>query len=245
MAVLFGATLLWSAGARDARAQEGDSGSAPKASATPGALTEADYFKTIKVVQKRPVGKARRLEISPFFEYLPNDDFVRGYMPGANVDYHFNEGVALEGTVALGVHSNKQLLGDLRKDGVQPAVLDRASLIASAGFNWSPIYGKIAYLERRIITYDLFLTTGYGVTSTDLEITTNTGGGTPTPGTEITEHRKTSFQGYYIGIGQRYYFSHWAALRLELRNYAYTQRVDAAYNNRNNLLLGAGFSFFL
>ena len=244
MAVLFGVALLGSARMPEAHAQEGETGSAPKAAATPGALTEADYFKTIKVVQKRPVGKARRLEISPFFEYLPNDDFVRGYIPGVNVDYHFNEGVALEGTVGFGVHSNKQLLGDLRKDGVQPAVLDRANLIASAGFNWSPIYGKISYLERRIITYDLFLTTGYGVTSTDLEITTNTGGGA-NPATEKTEHRRASFQGYYIGIGQRYYFSHWGALRLELRNYAYTQRVDAAYNNRNNLLLGAGFSFFL
>jgi len=243
MAVVFGAALMWSAVATDAHAQE-DTGSSPKAAATPGALTEADYFKTIKVVQKRPVGKARRLELCPFFNYLPNDDFVRGYMPGANVDYHFNEGVALEGTVAFGVHSNKQLLGDLRKDGVRPAVLDRPKLIAAVGFNWSPIYGKIAYLEHPIIPYALFLTTGYGVTSTDLEITQNQGG-TPTPGTDKSITRSTSFQGYYIGIGQRYYFSHWGALRLELRNYAYTQRVDAAYNNRNNLLVGAGFSFFL
>lgn len=243
MAVLFGAALLWSARTPEAFAQSEDS---PKATATPGALTEADYFKTIKVVQKRPVGKARRFEISPFLEYLPNDDFVRGYMPGVNLDYHFTEGVALEGTVVYGAHSNKQLLGDLRKDGVQPAVLDRASLIASGGFNWAPIYGKISYLERRIITYDLFLTTGYGVTSTQLEVTSNTtGGGGGGAGTEITEKRSASFQGYYIGIGQRYYFSHWAALRVEVRNYAYTQRVDGAYNNRNNLLVGAGFSFFL
>lgn len=238
MAALFGAVFMWGA---TSAAQ--DSGSA-KPSATPGVLSEADYFKTIKVIQKRPVGKAKRLEIEPFLEYLPNDDFVRGYFPGANVAFHFNEGVALEATFAGGGHSDKQLLGDIRKNGVQPAVLDRASFIASAGFNWAPIYGKVAYLERRIITYDLFLTTGYGVTSTQLEITTSTGTGTGTSNV-ITDKRSTSFQGYYIGIGQRYYFSNHAAFRIELRNYAYTQRVDAAYNNRNNLLLGAGFSFFL
>jgi len=238
--VLFSAVVVWSA---SAHAQEGGTENAKPAATPAAALTEADYFKTIKVVQKRPVGKAKRLEIEPFFEYLPNDDFVRGYFPGANVAFHMNEGVAIEATVAAGGHSDKQLLGDIRKNGVQPAVLDRASLIASAGFNWAPIYGKIAYLEHRIITYDLFLTTGYGVTSTNLEITTSTGSGATA--TVSTEKRSASFQGYYIGIGQRYYFSNWAALRVELRNYAYTQRVDAAYNNRNNLLLGAGFSFFL
>jgi len=216
----------------------------PAATVTPQPLTEANYFKTIKVIQKRPVTKARRLELCPFFSYLPNDDFVRGYVPGVHVAYHMNEGVALEGTAAYGLHSNKQLLKQIRQNGVEPAVLDRMQFLASGGLNWAPIYGKLAYLERRILTYDLFLTTGFGVTSTDLEITTSTGGGGG-GGSVATEHRKASFQGYYIGIGQRYYFTDWAALRIELRNYAYTQRVDANFNDRNNLLLGVGFSFLL
>lgn len=230
-----------------AQADDDGSGDAPGAAATATpvqALAEKDYFRTIKVVQKKPVTKARRIEISPFFSYLPNDDFVRGYVPGADIAYHFNEGVAIEATLAYGLHSNKQLLGDIRKMGVQPAVLDRMGFMGSVGFNWSPLYGKIAYLERKIVAYDLFFATGFGVTNTELEITTSTTGG---GGGETVEKEKrdASFQGYYIGIGQRYYFTNWAALRLELRNYAYTQRVDSNYNNRNNLLLGAGFSFLL
>ncbi len=225
-----------------AYAQE-DGSPAPAPTAAPQGLTETDYFKTIKVVQKKPVTKARRFEIAPFFAYQPNDDFVRGYVPGAHIGFHFNEGVSLEGTFGYGVHSDKQLLKQVRKSGVQPAVLDRMELLASAGFNWAPIYGKLSYLERSILTYDLFLTTGYGVTNTDLEITTSTGGGGA--GAVVTEHRKESFQGYYIGIGQRYYLRNWGAIRVELRNYSYTQRVDSSYNNRNNLLLVGGFSFLL
>src|SRR5207302_2431243 len=53
---------------------EGTTGAGPAATATPSTLSEADYYKTIKVIQKRPVTKARRLEICPFFSYLPNDD---------------------------------------------------------------------------------------------------------------------------------------------------------------------------
>ena len=222
--------------------EEGEAG--PSATATPvQALTEKDYFRTIKVVQKKPVTKARRIEISPFFAYLPNDDFVRGYIPGADIGYHFNEGLALEATLGYGIHSNKQLLGDIRKMGVQPAVLDRVGFMGSVGFNWSPLYGKVAYLERKIFAYDLFFATGFGVTNTELEITTSTTGGTGE--TVIKEKRDASFQGYYIGIGQRYYFTNWAAFRVELRNYAYTQRVDSNYNNRNNLLMSGGFSFLL
>jgi len=216
----------------------------PAATSTPvQSLTEKDYFRTIKVVQKKPVSKARRVEISPFFAYLPNDDFVRGYIPGADIGFHFNEGLALEATVGYGLHSNKQLLGDIRKMGVQPAVLDRMGFMGSVGFNWSPLYGKIAYLERRIFAYDLFFATGFGVTNTELEITTSTTGGGGE--TVIKEKRDASFQGYYIGIGQRYYFTNFLAFRVELRNYAYTQRVDSNYNNRNNLLLSGGFSFLL
>ncbi len=207
----------------------------------PQALSEKDYYRTIKVVQKRSIGKARRLEISPFLAYLPNDDFVRATIPGLDVTYHFTEGVALEATVAQGNHRNKQLLSEVRDAGVQPAVLDRFKVLGSFGFHWSPIYGKIAYLERKIIAYDLFFATGFGVTNTELEITTSTGSGDDA----TTEKVSTSFQGYYIGIGQRYYFTRNAALRIELRNYSYTQRVDASFNNRNNMLLGLGFSYLL
>ena len=223
--------------------EEGDASAS--ATATPvQALTDEDYFRTIKVVQKKPVTKARRIEISPFFAYLPNDDFVRGWIPGADIGFHFTEGLAIEATLGYGIHSNKQLLGSIRKMGVQPAVLDRLGFIGSVGFNWSPLYGKIAYLERRIFAYDLFFATGFGVTNTELEITTSTTGGGGGE-TVIKEKRDASFQGYYIGIGQRYYFTNWAAFRVELRNYAYTQRVDSNYNNRNNLLLSGGFSFLL
>ena len=246
IAAVMVASLLMMALASPAFAQgseEGEEPARPSATATPS-LNEKDYFRTVKVVQKKPVTKARRFEISPFFSYLPNDDFVRGYVPGADIAFHFNEGLAIEATVAYGLHSNKQLLGNIRKMGVQPAVLDRMGVMASAGFNWSPLYGKIAYLERRILAYDLFFATGFGVTNTELEITTSTAGGGG-PETVEKEERSASFQGYYIGIGQRYYLTNWAAFRVELRNYAYTQRVDSNYNNRNNLLIGAGFSFLL
>ena len=241
IATLVVASLLSLFLARPAAAQEDED---PQPSETPvQALSDRDYFRTIKVVQKKPVTKARRFEISPFLAYLPNDDFVRGYIPGVDIAFHFNEGLALEATLAYGMHSNKQLLGDIRRMGVQPAVLDRMGFMGSVGFNWSPLYGKIAYLERRILAYDLFFATGFGVTNTELEITTSTQSGSGE--TVLRENRSASFQGYYIGIGQRYYFTNWAAFRVELRNYAYTQRVDSNYNNRNNLLLGAGFSFLL
>lgn len=246
MALLLGVAVLVTSSLSalpTAQAQEDPTSPAPAPTSAPQGLTETDYFKTIKVVQKKPVAKARRFEIAPFFAYQPNDDFVRGYVPGAHVGYHFNEGVSFEGTIAYGVHSDKQLLKQVRNQAVQPAVLDRMELLASAGFNWAPIYGKLSYLERSILTYDLFLTTGYGMTKTDLEITTSTGGGGT--GSVVTEHRKASFQGYYIGIGQRYYLRNWGAIRVELRNYSYTQRVDSSYNNRNNLLLVGGFSFLL
>src|SRR5579859_3091017 len=85
---------------------EGGGSSAPAPTPTPQTLSEADYFRTIKVIQKRPGAKARRLELCPFFSYLSNDDFVRGYVPGFHALYHTTEGVAIELTAAGAFHSD-------------------------------------------------------------------------------------------------------------------------------------------
>lgn len=196
----------------------------------------------IKVVQPKPVTKKNRLEFTGFFAYQPNDDFVRGYVPGAIVGWHITEGLCLEVTAAYAFHSDKQLLGTIRDLNTQPKVLDRMTYLANGGFGWAPIYGKISILNRYIITYDFYVAAGAGITATQLEITDDTGGGT---GAGATTLQDTSFFDTYIGLGQRYFWRRRAAFRIDVRNYSYVQVVDDGFNVRNNLLMGVGFSFLL
>lgn len=198
----------------------------------------------VKVVQPKPVRKKGRLEVTPFFAYQPNDDFVRGFAPGVVAGFHVNEGLALEVTGAYAFHADKQLLGTIRELNTQPKVLDRMQYLANAGFSWSPIYGKIALLNRHILTYDFYVSAGAGITATELEITNESAGGGGGVGEGSTYLENAQFFDTYIGLGQRYFWRDWAAIKIDVRNYSYVQVVDSGFNIRNNLLIGAGFSFF-
>ena len=199
----------------------------------------------IKVVQPKPVAKRMRFELTPWFAYQPNDDFIRGYVTGANIGFHVAEGLSLEFIGAYAFHTDKQLLGTIRDLNTQPKVLDRMQYMANAGFSWAPIYGKVALLNRYIVHYDFYVSAGAGITGTELEITNDSAGGGGGVGQGSTFLETTSFFNTYIGMGQRYFWKDWAAIRVDVKNYSYVQVVDSGFNIRNNLLIGAGFSFFL
>jgi len=212
-------------------------------SAESGQTNKTTANKLIRVVQRKPVTKKGHFEVSPFFGYQPNDDFIRGYIPGVIVGWHLTEGVALEAVAAVALHSNKQLLTSVRDMNTQPEILDRMNFQVGGGIAWSPIYGKVSVLDRAILNYDFYISTGLGITGTTLEITKE--GETEETSQGQTFEQDATFFDTYIGLGQRYFWRDWAAFRVEIKNYSYVQVVDENYNIRNNLFMTAGFSFLL
>lgn len=108
---------------------------------------------------------AGMMSSEPYFYYLP---------VGARASYHFNNhlGVGLEGSFTNSslLYHNTDLTDFLegRRDGnnnFDPATdtEDRFLWRSHAVVNWSPLYGKLAFLQRKLAHFDFNLTAGAGV----------------------------------------------------------------------------------
>jgi len=116
----------------------------------------------VKAVQRKGFIKRGRLELGLSLPGSINDAFYEKVGVGGKLAYHFGESFALaargayyaqirsshvrEGNQAFESQLvNSQLLGQAMLDGI-----------------WSPVYGKIAWLGSRIVTFDMYLLAGLG-----------------------------------------------------------------------------------
>lgn len=126
----------------------------------------------VSAVQDKIYTKAGRLELGAFLGMIPNDPFYTYIPVGGRVGYHFTDSLGLEVGGAWhgeALQSESELatfLVDSR--GVTPAndLRDIQQWRANAVILWSPFYGKLALLQRKLSHFDLYLAAGGGVVAT-------------------------------------------------------------------------------
>lgn len=161
--------------------------------------------RAVQVVVDRRYPKASRFELDVFFGVLPNDAFLLYLTPGLRMAWHFNEQWALElgGAYSLGVDTG--LRKQLEQDDALIQARTRDQVIARFGLAvvWSPIYGKFAWVNKKIAHFDMyFLFEAGGVYAEGEEALGLDGGVWPEVG---------------LGLGFRFFFSRVVSLRLEFR----------------------------
>ena len=122
----------------------------------------------IKTIQRKNFLKLGRLETSPYVGFVTNDPFINRYLAGVGVAYHATEIFAIEANLGyapnLGEADWKPLTTQLvEKNKVSPDI-SKLTLFTNAGFQFSPIYGKVALSGRRIVNFDIFAAFGIGIT---------------------------------------------------------------------------------
>ena len=181
----------------------------------------------VKSVQKKLILKKGRFEVAPAFSTSLNDAFFQKVGAGIAAAYWPADN--------LGVYLDAFYLSTLETSNVRLAkqaftsqlVESRLKFLAMAGFQWSPIYGKVSWFDQDIVHFDLFLTAGLGMAST------STG-----------DHVATSF-----GVGERYLVNQWLGLffKVEDRLYpeTYALKAGPVTSITNVLTLSLGASVFL
>jgi outer membrane beta-barrel protein len=135
------------------------------------ALPEGDVAlgDRVKAVQRKGFLKAHRFELEPLFAATVNDAFYQKVGGGLRVAYNLGDSFALG--LRGAIYQNDSLnLAPIRTDNVREGkVAFQSQLLSSQIYRlamvdgiWSPVYGKIAWLDRSIIHFDLFLTAGFG-----------------------------------------------------------------------------------
>jgi outer membrane beta-barrel protein len=182
-------------------------------------------FNEISVIQKRFLPKTERFEIFGALTNVVNDPWFNLVGMDLRFGYHFTEAWSLELQGISVQSSSRESAKALReKHGV-----GTESLVSVKGYTglsavWTPIYGKMGMLDKKIVPFDMYFALGGG--STQLE--SGTGGTT-----------------IHLGTGQVFALSKAWGFRWDFAwNFVSAQPTTGPSQNFNNLLLSFGASFF-
>lgn len=191
-------------------------------------LTNLAAFKDVAMIQKRYLPKSGRFEAFGGGHGILNDKFFVSIGANARLAYYFTERMGLEMIGAFFATGEKSVTADLKnKRGVRTTNFVSPQSFYGLDFKWTPVYGKMSFLNKKITPFDLYFSGGLGMTNT------NQGGSEPT---------------FHVGTGQIFAFNKTAAFRWDFSWNFYNAKsgVAGAQQNAiyNNLFLTVGLSFF-
>lgn len=208
-------------------------------------LPDLDLDRRILPVSGKLLTKSGRQELSPSLGMSLGDPFYTKYLLGLRYAYHFGDqwsvgvgGFWAESTPSGAVtRCNSQGL-DCRAPRGRDLVRAPGDFqfVAGADVSWAPLYGKISVLAESVLHFDTYLALGGGVLQTSYM---------PPNSTRIEENIAPHGS---IAVGQRFYLSRSATLRVELRDLVYPLELQGRSGPetslQNQLLFTLGLSLF-
>lgn len=192
-------------------------------------LAKLTDFSDVAVINRRFLPKSNRFEASASAFTNLNNPFFSAYGLDLNLAYYFTERWAVVGIADFAATTSRQVTDDLAKN----RQITTSNLVTSKGFfggaiKWNPIYGKITWLNKVIVPFDLNFNVGGGSTQT-------------TDGQNIpTLHFGTSqVFAWTKSAAFRWNFS-WNAFQAD----AYDENGKRVKVSQNDLYLGVGMSFY-
>ena len=194
-------------------------------------LGRLENFEDIAVIQKRYLPRTGRFEVFVGPTAVLNDAFFLNFGVNGRLAYYFSERYAIEGVGTYLSINERQVTTDLRdKKGVITNSFVTPQTYAGLDFKWSPVYGKMSWMNRKITPFDLYFSVGGGLTGTNQNTS------------QATLHLGTGQAfAYTKGIAWRWDFS-WAMFNATSNIQSTTsQPAPSLYHN---LMLTFGMSFF-
>jgi outer membrane beta-barrel protein len=195
--------------------------------------------------------KKGRFELSPSASVTIRDAFFTKYIFGGTLTYHITEtwAVSLRGGYSVPIVSGAAQIctTETTSAGAVPGCRNprfselngkapgQITMLSGADVLWEPIYGKLALWSELFVHFDLYVVGGPAL----IEYQGPTSNGAAGSQTYFTA-------GGNIGLGTRVFLNKWLALRGELRDVLYVEKVSAGSGNsfRNQILFELGLSFF-
>lgn len=226
--------------------------------------------------------RQRRLELTPTFEASVAANFKHTLSGGLKLEYHITDTFSIGALGFFGTGVNTGLLDqivsslptgtdDEQRAPSQDQALSHANTIpihGGVGLTFTPWFGKMGLFGKAFLSYDLYITGGFGfaITKNDFDGTDDgavcdEGCATDMPRFTDPRNDGPSNAGFNPGVqfggGLHVYISNFAALDISLRNYMFAdnpsgfdtnsdQKVDSEDRSfLSHLFVGVGVSFFL
>lgn len=184
----------------------------------------------IKSVQRRPVLKKHRLELSAMGAMTINDPLYLTFAFQGSANFFLAESLSIGvgvayffGTATLGGVADVR-----RSERAVPSVFERPNMAGTLEFTFNPLYGKASFHNAAIGHVDTYLIGGFG---------------------GMFNFHKTGRPCGEIGIGQRFNILSWLNIKWELRDYIFNDTVESDYGTnsdiQNYFMLNIGVGFFV
>jgi outer membrane beta-barrel protein len=193
----------------------------------PAACPTVDFDKEAKkplneqifAVQQIYTLRVRRFEITPYWGFTFNDQFVNHPGPGLALNYYIwnSFAVGLNGNYYNWFNMDQAFNADVRRAARVGVPLTEYNWSAALNLTYVPIVGKFNGFGDFIFQYDAYVVAGAGFISTR-----------PIPVFDPVFRDfayTTKFAGN-AGIGLRVFFYRWLAAVLELRDYIYQEKLE-------------------
>lgn len=193
----------------------------------PAACPTVDFDKEAKkplneqifAVQQIYTLRVRRFEITPYWGFTFNDQFVSHPGPGLALNYYIwnSFAVGINGNYYNWFNMDQAFNADVRRAARVGVPLTEYNWSAALNLTYVPLIGKFNGFGDFIFQYDAYVVAGGGFISTrpipvfdpvfrDFDYTTKFAGN--------------------AGIGLRIFFYRWLAAVLELRDYIYMEKLE-------------------
>ena len=188
---------------------------AEKAAAPNTTLTRSDII----VVPRKPFLKGGRFEFAPFTGVTINDNLVRHYAFGADINWFLTDvfWVGVEGQYFIKQLTERQDLIGLQYDRIPS--LNHYLYGGALNFGYVPVYGKFAWFNKGIMHWEIWASAGIGYTKS--EIIPRNPGTTPFQNDLLTPN---------VAIGSRFFLFNWLTVNFALRDFIMADKFERVPN---------------
>ena len=182
--------------------------------AKPVKVTTASWS-DIVVVPRKPFLKGSRFEFAPFSGLSINDNLIRHYAFGADINFFLSDvfWIGVQGQYFIKAFTDREDLIGLQYNRIP--TLNRYLYGAAFNLGYVPVYGKFALINKAIIPWEIYASGGIGWTRS--EIIPRNPGDLGWTNDLLTAN---------VAVGSRFFLFDWLTVNFAFRDYIMADKFE-------------------
>jgi outer membrane beta-barrel protein len=174
-------------------------------------------WQDIVVVPRKAFIKSGRLELMPFAGLSVNDNLIRHYAFGGELNFFLSDvfWVGLQGQYFVKNYTPTAENVGLQYNRIP--TLNRYLYAGALHFGYVPVYGKFALFNQQIMHWEIFASGGVGLTWTEI-----------IPRDPADAAFKNMLLTPNVAVGARFFLFNWLTVNFTLRDYILPDKFEAA-----------------
>ncbi len=172
-------------------------------------------WKDILVVIRKPFLKLRRYELMPFFGTTMNDNMIRHYTAGLQLNYYLTDVLALGLEGQYYTSQAREPFDLIGRQARRLPTVNEYNWSGALNFHYVPVYGKFAILDKKLVTWEVLFTAGIGVAQSSVI------------------ERDVNYPGFSnfliqpnIGAGMRFFLNRALTISMGFRDYMFIDKFE-------------------